>query len=109
MLFNSAIIVYQPTKSFEHGEVDSSYASTGTLYCHIKSSGHEQVSADRKKSVRRAKLFFETSPVTLVARDVVAIDGAYYHLVSTPMGRKGLSGRVIYEVDVVEDFTVVIA
>ena len=109
MLFNSAIPIYQPTRSFEHGEVDSNYVSTGTLYCHIKSSGHEQVSADRKKSVRRARLLFESSPVSLVARDIVEIDNAYYHLVSTPMGRKGLAGRVIYEVDIVEDFAVEIS
>lgn len=109
MLFNSAITVYQPTKSFEYGEVDSTFSSVGTLYCHVKSGGNEQMSADRKKEIRRARLLFEDSPVTLAARDVVEIGDAYYHLVSAPTSRKGLGGRVIYEVDVVEDFAVEIS
>lgn len=106
MLFNNLITVYQPTKSFESGEVDSTYTSAGTLYCHVKVVGNEQVSGDRKKAIRRAKLIFETSPVVLAARDVVAIAGALYHLEAVPTGRKGLGGRTIYEVDVVEDFAV---
>ncbi len=104
MLFNSSITIYQKTQSFEHGEVDPSWTSAGTLYCHIKFTGNEQLSGDRVKAIRRARLYYEASPVDLVARDVVAINGAAYHLETTPLPRVGLGGRTIYEVDIVEDF-----
>jgi len=104
MLFNSSITVYQKTQSFEHGESNPVWASAGTLYCHIKFTGNEQMSADRKKAIRRARVTFETFPVALTARDVLAINGVAYHLQYTPTPRVGLGGRTIYEVDVLEDF-----
>ena len=104
MLFNSGITIYQKTQSFEHGEVDPTWTSAGTLYCHIKFTGSDPLSADRKKPIRRARLYFEKTPVSLTARDAVVIDGAAYHLQYTPTPRVGLGGRTIYEVDILEDF-----
>ncbi len=104
MLFNNSITIYQATGTFEHGEVSSGYTSAGTLYCHIKLAGNDQLSGDRKKAIRRAKLYYEVSPVTLSVRDIVAVDGVVYHLQYTPLSRVGLGGRTIYEVDIVEDF-----
>jgi len=104
MLFNSDILIYQPTATFEHGEVSNSYEEVGTLFCHIKFTGNEQQSGDRKKAIRRARLHFEQVPVTLSARNVVAIGDAFYYLMYTPIPRVGLGGRTIYEVDIIEDF-----
>ncbi len=104
MLFTSAITIYQPAKNFEHGEVDSSWVAVGTLYCHIKFTCNEQQSAERKQAIRRAKLTFETFPTALSSRDCVVIGGVVYYLLYTPTPRVGLSGRTIYEVDIVEDF-----
>lgn len=106
MLFNSSIAIYQPSKEFLHGEVDSTYASAGTLYCHIKFTGTEPLSADRKKSIRRAKITFEDSPVDLAARDILVIGGANYRLLYAPTPRVGLANRTIYEVEIAEDFKV---
>ncbi len=108
MLFNSAILIYQPTDTFEHGEVSSGYTSAGTLYCHIKFAGNEQLSADRKKAIRRAKLYYENTPVALSPRDLVEINGVYYHLLYTPTPRVGLGNRTLYEVDIIEEFKEVV-
>jgi len=108
MLFNSAIPIYQATDTFEHGEVSSGYTSAGTLYCHIKFAGNEQLSADRKQAIRRATILFENTPVALSPRDLVKINGTYYHLLYAPTPRVGLGNRTIYEVDIIEEFKEVV-
>lgn len=107
MLFTTKVDIYQATESFEHGEVSSGHARlTLPLYCHVKFDGQEQMSGDRKQAIRKARLTFELTPVTLTARDILRIEGAFYRLLFTPIPRFGLSNRRIYEVDVIESFNV---
>jgi hypothetical protein len=106
MLFTSAISIYQAIDTFEYGEVSSSFEEVGTLYCHLKFTGTEQMSAGRKRDIRRAKLTYELAPVVLSARDVVLVGGSFYRLLYTPTPRIGCGGRAIYEVEIVEAFDV---
>ena len=111
MIFNSKVDIYQPTITFEHGETAAPYTlyAANPLHCHLKFTGSEQLSANRKRSTRRAKVSYENSPVVLTARDVLKIDGVYFRLLHTPTSRKGLANRTFYEVDIVEDFNVVVS
>ncbi len=111
MIFNSRIDIYQQTKDFEKGEVEVTYTPVEDtpLFCHLKFTGSEQLSADRKQSMRRAKVTFEQSPVVLTSRDILKVGDDYFRLLYTPTFRKGLSNRIIYEVEILETFNVVIA
>ena len=111
MIFNSRIDIYQQSRTFEHGESETVHVlvQDTPLYCHLKFTGGEQVSANRKKAIRRAKVTYEVSPVVLTARDVLKVDDDYFRLLHPPTKRKGLSNRTFYEVDVIETFDVEVA
>lgn len=108
MIFNSRIDIYQPTSNFEHGEATKGYTllRDQPLYGHLKFTGSEQMSADKKQDIRRAKLTYEHSPAILTVRDVVKIDGDFYRLQYPPLSRFGLSNRRFYEVEIMEAFNV---
>jgi len=108
MIFNSKIAIYQAATTFIDGEVTSGHAllSDQPLYCHLKFTGSELQSADRKQAFRRAKITYEHSPVTLTARDVVKIGDDFYRLLYPPTIRFGLSNRSYYEVEIIEAFNI---
>ena len=108
MIFNSKINIYQPANAFNHGEASKGYTllSGQPLYCHLKFTGLEQMSADRKRDIRRAKMTYEHSPVALTVRDVLKIGDSYFRLVHPPLSRFGLSNRRFYEVELAEAFNV---
>lgn len=107
MLFNNKVAIYQAVDTFDHGEVTTEPAvEVADFYCHLKFTGGEQLSADRKKEIRQARIYFDYSPIALAARDVLYFEGVFYRLLYTPMPRKGLTGRVIYEADIIEAFDV---
>jgi len=108
MIFNSRIDIYQPTKSLEHGEYSAAYSlvEDTPLYCHLKFTGSELLSGDKKQSIRRAKVTYEVSPVVLTSRDVLKVGTAFFRLLYIPTQRKGLSNRAFYEVEIVEAFNV---
>jgi hypothetical protein len=108
MIFNSKIDIYQAATTFADGEVTSGHSllSDQPLYCHLKFTGSELQSGDRKQAIHRAKMTYEHSPVTLTARDVIKIDGAFYRLLTGPLSRFGLSNRRFYEVEIIEDFDI---
>jgi len=105
MLYNDKVAIYQAVSTFEHGEVSTEpYEEVADFYCHLKFTGNEQMSADRKKEIRRAKINFEYSPIALAARDVLYFEGVFYRLLYTPMPRRGNSARPIYETEIIEAF-----
>jgi len=108
VIFNSKIDIYQSATTFIDGEVTSGHSllSEQPLYCHLKFIGSEQMSAGRKLPIRRARMTFEHSPITLTARDVVKIDSAFYRLLYAPLPRFGLAKRRFYEVEIIEDFDI---
>lgn len=108
MIFNSRVDIYQPANAFDHGEASKGYTllRDQPLYGHLKFTGTEQMSADRKRDIRRAKMTYEHSPVTLTVRDVLKVDSSYFRLVYPPLARFGLSNRRFYEVEIAEAFNV---
>jgi len=108
VIFNSKIDIYQSATTFIDGEVTSGHSllSNQPLYCHLKFTGSEQQSSDRKQAIRRARMTYEKSPVTLSARDVVKIEDVFYRLLYAPTPRFGLAKRRFFEVEIIEAFNI---